>query len=187
MMPIRVAGAAVEPVTLAELRGYLRLDPDDGGVEDALLLDLIAAARAGLEAETRRILVPGTWRVVLGGRPRDGLVPLPLSPLVALVRAGFCEADGSVVPFAPGLVALEPDRIEAPCLSIASTLPEAAGRSLLIEVAAGYGGGGPALPPPLRLAVLRCAAARYEHRGDESVPVRPDPAALAAPFRRLRL
>ncbi|RZK88613.1 MAG: hypothetical protein EOO66_17715, partial [Methylobacterium sp.] len=64
MMPIRVAGAVVEPVSVPELRGYLRLDPDDA-TEDDLLAGLIAAARSEVEAETRRILVPGTWRMVL--------------------------------------------------------------------------------------------------------------------------
>ena len=62
-----------------------------------------------------------------------------------------------------------------------------AGRTILIEVAAGYGGDGPSLPAPLRLAILRLAAARYEHRGDEPDAARTDAADLAAPFRRMRL
>ena len=185
MMPIRVAGAVVEPVTVPELRGYLRLDPDDAA-EDDLLAALIAAARAELEAETRRILVPGTWRMVVDRLPADGRVPVPLSPLVDLVRAGFSAADGGFVALGPGLVALGADRIEAPGLQLGA-LPDAVGRALLVEVAAGYGGDGPPLPPPLRLAVLRRAAARYEHRGDDAVPDGGDLAACAAPFRRLRL
>lgn len=184
-MPIRVAGAVVEPVTVPELRGYLRLDPDDG-TEDALLAALLAAARTDLEVETRRILVPGTWRIVLDRLPGDGRVPVPLSPLVALVRAGFSNADGGIADLAPGLVGLSTDRIEAPGLVFAP-IPEAAGRALLIDVAAGYGGDGPPLPPPLRLAILRRAAARYEHRGDEAFSDAADLAAAAAPFRRLRL
>jgi len=180
-----VAGAVVEPVTVPKLRGYLRLDPEDG-TEDGLLAALIAAARAELEAETRRVLVPGTWRMVLDRPPADGRVPVPLSPLVALVRAGFPAADGGFDPLDPGLVALGSDRIEAPGLRL-GRIPAAAGRALLIEVAAGYGGDGPPLPPPLRLAVLRRAAARYEHRGDDAVPDLGDLAAAAAPFRRLRL
>ena len=185
MMPIRVAGAVVEPVTVPELRGYLRLDPDNDA-EDDLLAALIAAARAALEVETRRILIPGTWRLVLDRLPADGRVPVPLSPVVDLVRAGFAGADGAFVALAPGLVALGPDRIEAPGLQFGA-VPDAAGRTLLVEVAAGYGGDGPPLPPPLRLAVLRRAAARYEHRGDDASPEDDDLAASAAPFRRLRL
>ncbi|MCJ2041188.1 hypothetical protein MKK55_19860 [Methylobacterium sp. J-059] len=185
MMPIRVAGAVVEPVSVPELRGYLRLDPDDA-TEDDLLAGLIAAARSEVEAETRRILVPGTWRMVLDRLPADGRVPVPLSPLVALVRAGFSAADGGIAEFAAGSASLAADRIEAPALLFAA-IPDAAGRAVLVDLVAGYGGDGPPIPPPLRLAVLRRAAARYEHRGDDAFSDGADLASATTPFRRLRL
>ena len=94
MIPLRIDAAAVEPVSVADLRGYLRVDSDDGGTEDGLLQALITAVRASLEIETRRILVPGRYRIALPGWPPGGRLPLPLSPLVALVRAGFAAADG---------------------------------------------------------------------------------------------
>ncbi|MGH1571431.1 head-tail connector protein [Methylobacterium sp. P31] len=187
MIPLRTDAAAVEPVSVAELRAYLRLDPDDGGAEDGLLQALITAVRASLEIETRRILVPGRYRIALAAWPADGRVPLPLSPLVAPVRAGFAEATGSVTDLAADLVRLGPDPIEAPCLLVDSAAPDPAGRTILIEVAAGFGGDGPPLPAALRLAILRLAAARYEHRGDEPDGARTDAADLAAPFRRMRL
>ena len=43
MTPIPIEGPAVEPVTVAEMRGFLRLDD---GAEDALVADLIRAAPA---------------------------------------------------------------------------------------------------------------------------------------------
>lgn len=182
MVPIRVAESGVEPVSVAELRLYLRLDPDEHA-EDGLLADLVAAARAGLEAESRRILRPATFRLVLPAWPR-GWMPVPLSPLVGIARLAL-SGPGGATPLDPGLVRLGEDPVEAPCLAVDSGVPDTGGRSVLIELRAGYGGDGPAVPPPLRLAVLRLAAARYEHRGDE--PEAPDPAAFAAPFRRLRL
>jgi uncharacterized phiE125 gp8 family phage protein len=182
MVPIRVAESSVEPVSVAELRLYLRLDPDDHS-EDGLLADLVAAARAGIEAESRRILRPATFRLILAAWPW-GWLAVPLSPLVAVTRLALSGPAGAT-PLDPGLVHLGDDPIEAPGLAIDPAAPALDGRSVLIELSAGYGGDGPALPPPLRLAVLRLAAARYEHRGDEPDP--PDPAALAAPFRRLRL
>jgi uncharacterized phiE125 gp8 family phage protein len=186
MIPLRIDAAAVEPVSVADLRAYLRVDSDDGGAEDALLQALITAVRASLEIETRRILVPGRYRIALAAWPPDGRVPLPLSPLVALVRAGFAEA-GGVTGLPAGLVRLGPDPVEAPSLEVDAAAPDPAGRTILIEVAAGYGGDGPPLPEPLRLAILRLAAARYEHRGDEPDAARTDAADLAAPFRRMRL
>lgn len=184
MIPLRIGPAAVEPASVSDLRGYLRLDPDDGGAEDDLLQALLTAVRASLEIETRRILVPGRYRIALPAWPPDGRLPLPLSPLVALVRAGFAAADGTVTALPDGLVRLGPDPVEAPGLLVDPAVPDPADRTILIEVAAGYGGDGPPLPSPLRLAILRLAAARYEHRGDEPEAEAAD---LAAPFRRMRL
>ena len=186
MIPLRADTPVVEPVSVAELRAYLRLDPDDGGTEDGLLQALITAIRACLEIEARRILIPGRYRIALAAWPPNGLLPLPLSPLVALTRVGFAEAKG-VTELAAGLVRLGPDPIEAPGLVVDPAVPDPAGRTILIEVAAGFGGDGPPLPAPLRLAILRLAAARYEHRGDEPDAARTDVADLAAPFRRMRL
>lgn len=187
MTPIRADTATVEPVSVAELRLYLRLDPDDGTVEDALLAGLIAAARASLETEARRVLVPSHWRIVLDALPAKGWLPLPLSPLIALVRAGRVAVDGTVSDLPAGLVRLGPDPVEAPGLYVSPDLPDLDGAGLLLEVAAGFGGDGPPIPPALRLAILRLAAARYEHRGDEPDEAGADAARAAAPFRRLRL
>ena len=186
MIPIRADGAVVEPVSVAELRAYLRLDSEDGGTEDDLLAALITAARASLEIEARRILVPGRYRIALHAWPANGELGLPLSPLVTLIRAGLSDAKG-VTELAASLVRLGPDPVEAPGLLIDPGVPDPAGRTILIEVAAGFGGDGPPLPAPLRLAILRLAAARYEHRGDEPDAARTDAADLAAPFRRMRL
>ena len=187
MTPIRAATPPVEPVSVTDLRLYLRLDPDDGGVEDALLAQLIAGARASLETEARRILVPGRYRITLPGWPREGWLPLPLSPLVELVRAGLATPDGNMTDLPAGLVCLGPDPVEAPALSFTGSLPDPGEATIVIEVSAGYGGDGPPLPDDLRLAVLRLAAARYEHRGDEPDAAPDDTSRLAAPARRLRL
>ncbi|MDF2601304.1 MAG: hypothetical protein K0Q54_4127 [Methylobacterium brachiatum] len=131
MIPIRADEAVVEPVSVAELRAYLRLDSDDGGTEDDLLAALITAARASLEIEGRRILVPGRYRIALDAWPANGRLALPLSPLVALVRAGLSDAKG-VTTLAAGLVRLGPDPIEAPGLLIDPAVPDPAGRTILI-------------------------------------------------------
>ena len=187
MTPIRADTPAVEPVSVADLRLYLRLDPDDGGTEDDLLASLIAAARASLEIEARRVLVPARYRIVLDAWPAENWLPVPLSPLVALIRAGFVAVDGTAADLPAGLVALGPDPVEAPGLQFLGDLPDLAGGRVVIEVSAGFGGSGPPVPPPLRLAVLRLAAARYEHRGDEPDEIAAETVRLALPLRRLRL
>ena len=187
MTPIRVDTAAVEPVSVAELRLYLRLDPEDAGVEDDLLATLIAAARASLETQARRVLVPGRYRLVREGWPPEGWLSVPLSPLVAILRVGLVGADGTATDLPAGSVRLGPDPVEAPGLQFVGDLPDPGEGRIVVEVAAGFGGDGPPLPAPLRLAVLRLAAARYEHRGDEPDDAAAEVERLAAPLRRLRL
>ncbi|KAB1072823.1 head-tail connector protein [Methylobacterium planeticum] len=199
MTPIRVEAPSVEPVSLAEMRAYLRLDPDDGGAEDGLVMALVGAARIALEQETRRILVPGRFRLTLAEWPAGAVLPLPLSPVTALLRAGRAGPNGTVAELAPGLVQLRGDGLEVASLRIDPAL-DPTGAPLVIDLAAGFGGDGPALPAPLGLAIRRLAASWFEHRGDEpggglgggldggrarGLPA--DVAALAAPFRRLLL
>ena len=64
MTPIRVEETGVEPVSLPEMRAYLRLSSDETA-EDALIARLISAARAAVEAAARRLLRPARFRVVL--------------------------------------------------------------------------------------------------------------------------
>jgi uncharacterized phiE125 gp8 family phage protein len=186
MTPIRVAGATVEPVGPAEMRAYLRLDSDEGGAEDGLIAGLLAAARAQVEAATRRLLAPGRYRITLTAWPPDGFLAVPLCPLVAVERASLVDAQGTVTDLAPSLVRLGPDPDETPGLTIAPEAPPLLARAALIEVSAGYGGDGPPAPPALAQAIRLLAAHGYEHRGDTGAPP-PSVAALIGPLRRLRL
>lgn len=189
MIPIRVADLGVEPVSLAEMRSYLRIDPDDAA-EDTLVERLITASRAAIEAGTRRLLRPARFRVVLNAWPGDGIVPLGLSPLVALSEAGLVDAQGGTEELDPALFRLGPDPWEAPCLIVSPQAPLLLGRTVLIEVTAGCGGNGPPAPAPLLQAIRMSVAAWFENRGDApSSPLAPPPeiAGLIGPHRHLRL
>ena len=54
MSTILLVGPAVEPVTLAEAKSYLRVQHDD---DDDVIAALIAGARVHVEAQTRRALI----------------------------------------------------------------------------------------------------------------------------------
>lgn len=191
MTPIRVEETGVEPVGLPEMRAYLRLSSDETA-EDALIARLIPAARAAVEAAARRLLRPARFRVVLTDWPRLGLLPLPLSPLVAVLRTGLVDRGGAVTEIEPGPVRIGPDPWDAPCLLFGPDLPPLSGRSALIEVSAGCGGEGPPVPEPLIQALRLTLAGWFENRGDEGGEVGSGalPAAaagLAAACRRMRL
>ena len=187
--PIRADAPGVEPVSLAAMRGYLRLDPDAGD-EDALVASLIAAARAAVELATNRLLAPGRYRITLTAWPADGVVPLPLSPLAGLARVSLVSADASVTELDPGLVRIGPDPWEAPCLLVGAGAPSLARAAALIEVGAGCGGDGPPVPAPLAQAVRMTVVHWFENRGDEAGAagaLPPAVAGLIAPHRRIRL
>lgn len=181
MNRIILDGPAVEPVSLAEMRLFLRLDTVD---EDDLVSALIVAARITIEAATRLALVRQSWRlrvpVPLCGRA----IALPLAPVIAVqaVRpVGGPDLAGS-------LYRLD-DAADPARLVLGEGAPDL-GAGVEIDLSAGFGPDAAAVPEPLRLAIRILAACLYARRGDERGPDEPLPSSvrvLIAPFTRARL
>lgn len=187
MIPVYLDGPAVEPVDVPALRDFLRIEHTD---EDVLLGALVKAARLVVEATTRLVLVSQTWRLMLARPPADGIVRLPLAPLVSVdaVRA-FDEADVATE------IAASDWRLERRAdpvrIVLSGAALEAAG-GLEIDLTAGYGPAATDVPAPLVQAIRLLVAHWYENRGDgapqtERTALPADVAALIAPFRRLRM
>lgn len=84
MSSILLTPPAVEPVPLADAKAYLRVEHD---ADDDVITGLIAAARAQIEAQTRRALITQAWQLRRDSWPRDGrlmVVPAPLREIVAV-------------------------------------------------------------------------------------------------------
>jgi len=89
-MPIRsiptlVSDPAGEPVTLAEVKAWLKIDGSD---DDALLVSLIAAGRESAEKYLRRALITQTWKLTVdlpysnwGRNLPEGTYDLPVNAL----------------------------------------------------------------------------------------------------------
>lgn len=188
MNAIPIAGPAVEPVALADMRAFLRLDD---AAEDDLVASLVKTARHSVEAACGRVLVAQTWRVGLDRWPTDRVVSLPLSPLIAVDAIRVFDAGGMASPVAPALyrvdAASDPPRV---IVDPATPSPGRWPQGVEIDVRVGYGAMADAVPGPLRHAVRMLAARWFENRGDEAIaaqPLPPDVLALIAPFRRARL
>jgi uncharacterized phiE125 gp8 family phage protein len=187
MTPILVDGPAVEPVGLAEMRAYLRVDD---AAEDELVTGLVKAARLFVEASSRRILTASRWRVLLDGWPSGRIVHLPLSPLIGVERIAVTSGTGEAVDL-PSSAFVADRASDPPRILIGAEAPEpGVGRAgIAIELVAGYGTTADAVPEPLRLAVKMLVARWFEHRGDiageQTLP--PEALALLTPFRRARL
>jgi len=189
MNPILVDGPAVEPVTVPEMRAWLRLDD---AAEDALLASLIKAARLAVEAAARRVLIESRWRVALDVWPAGRVVRLPLSPMIAVDTVEVRDAAGAAHPLAASAyrieVASDPARL---IIDTSAPEPGITPGGIAIDFRAGFGAAGAAVPEPLRHAVRLLVARWFEHRGDDAEPARAalpdDVLTLVSPYRRSRL
>jgi uncharacterized phiE125 gp8 family phage protein len=188
MTPILVDGPAVEPVTVPEMRAWLRLDDD---ADDVLVAALIKTARVIVEVMPRRVLIESRWRVVLDRWPGGRMMRLPLTPLIAVESVQVRDAAGAAQALAAG--AYRVDAASDPArLFVDASAPEPGVMpgGIAIEFRAGFGATAAAVPEPLRHAVRLLIAHSFEHRGDDVEPrgaLPNDVLALVAPYRRPRL
>lgn len=186
MHPILVAEPAVEPIALADMKRYLRIDGDD---EDEVVATLVAAGRLTVERATRLALVEQTWRVRLAAWPHGRAVRLPVFPVLSVEAVRVHAMSGGPTSLAPDLY-----RLDLSCdparLLVDAAAPESGRDGIEIDVLCGFGATGAAVPEPLRLAIRRLVAWWFEHRGDDApgAPGLPDDVrALIASFARPRL
>lgn len=181
-----LAGPAVEPLTRAEAKAFLRIDHDaDDGLVDAL----IAAARRTVEAATGRVLLAQTWRFSRAAWPLSGVIPAPVAPVSAILSASVTLADGSVVDVPEGALKLKADRAPVLIHVDAAKVPQPGPGGIVITIRAGYGETAADVPADLVQAVRLALAHFYEFR-DGSGDAQALPAtviALLAPYRLVRL
>ncbi len=177
---------AVEPLTLAEAKSWLRLETTD---EDATVAALIPAARQAVEAASGRRLISQGWRITLDAWPETTVVRLPLAPLAAVTVVRVLAADGTATVLATS--AYGADLAGSPPRLLLLAPPPPPGRiaaGIEIDVTAGYGPLATDVPAPLRQAVRLLIGHWFEARGDRANrPIPADMQALVAPFRPGRL
>ena len=184
---IVLAGPAVEPVTLADAKSFLRLDGTD---EDEVVGALVTAARLTVEARGRLALLRQTWRLRFAGWPSCRTVRVPVGPVEAVVAARLVSSAGTATVLPAGACRLHPGGDRLLLVAADAPEPEAGGR-IEVDLLCGYGTDPSAVPEPLRLAIRLLVANWFEHRGDEpdgsALPVPPRVGALLATYRRPRL
>jgi uncharacterized phiE125 gp8 family phage protein len=191
MPSILLTPPAVEPLTLAEAKAFLRVEHDD---DDDVIAALIAGARIHVEAQTRRALIAQIWRLILDAWPADGRIAVLPVPLRSLVAARVWRLDGTTQAIDVDLFAA--DAASAPAvISFAAGALRMPGRAVAgieLDIEAGYGNAATDVPGPLRQAIRILVAHWYENRGliagGGGVAVLPQSvAALIASYRVLSL
>ncbi|TCT02818.1 putative phiE125 gp8 family phage protein [Tepidamorphus gemmatus] len=182
------APPAAEPVALADIKTFLKIEHDD---DDALIGALIAAARLHVEAAVRRVLVSQGWRLTLDAWPPPAgagrQIDIPLGPVLAIGSLAVLDPEGVAVPLDPAAWTADTAGIPARLLVRDAPPPGVPLGGIRIDYTAGYGD--PAeVPAPLVQAVRLIAAHWYETRepvafGGPANMVPETIAALIAPYR----
>lgn len=178
---------AVEPLSLAEVKQYLRLDND---AEDPLIDALIRAARVAAETYTGRALITQNWRLFIDRWPQEGGLFMPLPPLQTIDEIAMLAPDDSEtmlsisqywvdVAATPGRVTIRPSGLYP--------VPGKNAGGIRIDFTAGYGDDWNAVPEPLRLGMLQYIAHLYENRGGSGIAMPLDVIAMWRPYRLVRI
>ncbi len=172
MSQILITPPLVEPVTLVEAKAHLRVTHAD---DDDYIGKLIAAARRQVEMRTGLRLMSQVWRVFFDAWPENGVLCLPLSPLISVNELKILDADDVsvtvdpahyVVDVATSRLALRPGR------SVPRVSRTLGGVQLLVT--AGFGASAANVPQELKQAVLLIVGHWFAHRGDtemQSLPL----------------
>jgi uncharacterized phiE125 gp8 family phage protein len=178
---------AAEPVTLAVAKAHLKLDVSD---DDALITSLITAARARAEWHTGRALVTQSWMLWLDQWPVDGVIEIPLPPLVSVTQVARYALDDTMGVVDPSSyvvdLASQPGRIAQRRPFPPPLPPLRPVNAVSVAFTAGYGDP-TTVPLALVQGILCIIADLYSNRGDANAIVGPEAEALLAPYRIFKL
>lgn len=185
LAPVRTVAPATTPVSLSEAKAHLRVDHDD---QDDLITAQIKAATAWLDGYAGilgRALITQTWRQDLAGFA-DRL-PLPVSPVIAIVSVSYFDAGNVVQVLDPGVYDLLVEARGAHVTLRPGQSWPASFRSadaVSVTFTAGYGAAAD-VPEPIRQAILLIVQRLFDGADTEiDVAIERTVHALIAPYRR---
>lgn len=182
---------AIEPVTVAEAKTYLRID---GEAEDLLVASLALTSRLHVESALGLALITQSWRLQLDRWPSDDAVLIPLRPVQSVTAVRVRAADGTPTTISSADYLLDaastPPRLVANGVTWLQPGRKAAG--IEIDFTAGYGTEVSDVPEPIRQAILLLTAHWYEHRdvvdiGSPDTAIPASVSDLLSPYRVKRL
>lgn len=162
----RITEPVVEPVSLAEVKSHLRVDPDFEA-DDSYIMSLISAARHHVETVSDRTLVRSQWQMKLDAFPSWD-IELPRPPITTGdIVVTYIPSDGVYQPVP--WTQFREDRDATPAVIRPlwnRTWPTTRGaeNDVTITYWAGYGDSGRSVPAPARHAILMLVGGWYANR-----------------------
>ena len=180
MTYLLVGEPAVEPVSLADAKAHLRITHD---AEDALIAELVTAARSHVEREAGLAMIEQIWRLYLDDWPADRCVRLRRYPVRRIESATVFDDDGEAHSLDLGQLRL--DTVSRPArLFVSDAVPGGSTpNGIEIEFVAGLAEAPPEVPDGLVRAIEVLLAQWYEFRG--AYTAKDQPVAVPVGFERL--
>ena len=150
-----------EPVTLAEMKVFARIDIDD---DDALITALITAARSEVEQQTGRSLITQTWDAWLDNVPPLSKFELSYRPIQSITHIKSINEDDSEDEILAADIILDGTNASIGIKSTANPLTSTRSfNAFNIQYVAGYGLAAD-VPEWAKTAIKQIVAHWYEHR-----------------------
>lgn len=162
---VQTSAPAVEPLSLAEAKANLLVEHTG---DDALITQLISAARSHIERHTARTLITSTWQVSYdGGQDFCDGFELPRPPIQSVTSVVYVDTDGVTQTLATSKyrvdAASEPGRI-TPALNQSWPTFAAVTGAVTATYVAGFGDASTDVPDDLLAAVKVLLGHLYENR-----------------------
>jgi len=159
---------AVEPVTTAEAKEWLRIDASDTSQANILTI-LIKAARVRVEEYVRRSLITRTYSWEMNGDDMRDRIEIPRPPVQSVTSLTIYEEDSAGVETSYTEAGENWQLVEASYLKHRNDGWEVnrMDRAGTLVYVAGYGDASTDIPADIIVAILKLIALWYERRGDE--------------------
>lgn len=205
-----VIAPAADPVSLSELKTYLRIDTS---ADDTMLTNFISAATRTVESYLNRKLITQTWDLWMDCFPaemridalRDGwqegklseylhtksYIQIPFFPLQSVTYLKTFDDDNTEYTMSSGDYYVdtvgEPGRIS---LKNDTTWPTTFLRpvnGIQIRFICGYGSTGADVPKAINQAIMELSAKFYNSRGCDDASIPSSVMAILSPYRIMRI
>lgn len=174
--PVRITAPSAYPVSLSEVKQYMRITHD---ADDAMITLLLTAAIQQCEEITQRSLMEQTWQVTLD--EFSDAIQLLRPPVQSILGVTYVDADGATQAMDVGDFYLDVQGYGpawlVPSVEAEWPTPRDQANAVVVTYVAGYGYASESVPAPIKMWIMIRVADFYENRGKtvigqtvESVP-----------------